>query len=322
MIPSNFNINFPYSGYANNFNSAVFFNQNLLSFQQNPQNLIELLNFRSQLQRQLIQTEIHNLAKMNVLSLSPAHENVVLYSSRTNSCLKENLESSPMVDLPNDSNIRTEAQIKYMIQFFVNNHGIIKENEMQTERSRYTHDKKLLKLFDTLNRKYSSTTKTKEELIKWVIRRAIKSGKDHETENEENCEKTLKKLHSEDGQKASPNHDDEESHDVWIESLLPFKKSSKNKTMNSQFLAEIFASERFRADYHTFMGEIEKVIEEDTADKMRRFLQFVIDCVNKDTMEKIIKYRRVPWLKKWGNNARKIALQIKPKKNAPISHHY
>jgi len=304
MIP----INFPYSLYPNpNLNlynpNPLFFpqHQNNIFQYQNGASLMELLAMKNHLQRQLMNSELHNLAKMNPYSLSPLPD----FASRNNSSLKENLETtSPMIDLPNDSNIRTEAQIKYMIQFFVNNHGIIKDNEMQSERLRYSHDKKLLKLFDTLNRKYTSTTKTKEELIKWIIRRAIKSGINQDQEDE-NLKRPLEDLQNED--------QDQGEYEIWIESLLPFKKSSKNKTMNSQFLTEIFASEKFRIDYHNFLIEMEKVIEEDTTDKMRRFLQFAIDCVNKDTMEKILKYRRVPWLKKWGMNARKVALQIKPK---------
>ena len=93
--------------------------------------------------------------------------------------------------------------------------------------------------------------------------------------------------------------------------LLPFRKNSKNKTMNSSFISEIFANEEFRQDYETsYLVEFDQLTEKDNKEKVKRFVAFIEECVKKESYEAIKKYKRIPWLKIWMENTKKVAFEI------------
>lgn len=58
---------------------------------------------------------------------------------------------------------------------------------------------------------------------------------------------------------------------------MPFRKNSSEKTMNSQYLKQIFSQPEFLEGYHKFLEEISKVIEEDNVAK----IQYLSDMIEK-----------------------------------------
>ena len=275
--------------------------------------ILQLLQLRDHLQKQAANNEILNVLK------PPSLRNINYHKSLE---VHEDLSRSAVLKVSHDPNLVTETQIKNILEFFINNFGVIDDQDIYKERMNYVHNKTLIKLFDTLQAKYSTSTKTKEELTKWIIRRTLKTGKHTEKEIQHFNMKRIfiqnNSMRSQDDY-VKINYEEESKHEQWVESLLPFKKNSKNKSMNSHFLTEIFGSEKFRRDYLVFLSNFDAVMEEDTIEKKKRFFNFILECMKQNTYEKILKYRRVPWLKTWIQNTKKVAEELRVRSIKQIS---
>lgn len=276
--------------------------------------LVNMLNLKSYLQTNLLNQQLCQLQKpvpvpMYMNSNLPSQNFNLNFNIQSN----YNQEINPLNVLPGDPDICLEAQIKYMVQFFINNYGIVRMKDIKEERRRYSYSAVLTKVFDTLATKYSMTTKTREELIKWIIRRVLMTSKQNIKGNKKISQKKLSNIVSQryfKANKSSPGSQDEvEGHEDWNESLHDMKPS-KNKTINMNFIEEIFGSEEFQQDYDSFIRQFDDIIEKDTKEKMGRFLNFILECVKDDTIGEIMKYKRVPWLKSWVEKACKIALEL------------
>ena len=293
--------------------------------------IIYLWNLRNALQNQVLKLQLTALANGAALNLPQLSEGTTVsipspmmktsigsplesVVSTTNSdCTLVKTETIENIkSLPNDPDICLEAQIKYMVQFFVNSFGKVTEIDVQAERKRFGHDQNLIKVFDALVAKYTSTTKTREEMIKWVVRRALKSCKQIIRKGEKIspkrvvknlCEKYFKNPADE-----VKKEEEEEINQAY--SLLPFRKNSKNKTMNASFITEIFASEEFRRDYQAFLAGFDEITDKDTVKKSSKFTSYLIECVKKDSIKNIAKYKRVPWLNLWVLNTKKVAVEL------------
>lgn len=216
-------------------------------------------------------------------------------------------EPSLVSNLPDDPEIRLEAQIKYLIQFFISNLGIVSNKEIQQAKKRYENDPQLLAVFCALQSKYSTIVKTREEMIKWIVRRSIKttkkSLKEKKTANKKNLLNEICKKYFND----TSDHD---SGDDIVDSVLPFRKNSKNKTMNTNFITEIFQSEGFKQDYKEFLKRFDQISEAENSEKIRRFTQVILECTKKNKYDVIVKYKRVPWLKLWIQHTKIVAVEL------------
>ena len=206
-----------------------------------------------------------------------------------------------------------EAQIRQIVIFFIREYGKQDDEKFKHERSKYASSPALLKVFDSLVVKYSSTAKTREEMVKYVLRRAFKFFKrsikkttrlDSKTVSTKICEKYFN-TSSEEAQKD----DDDEDEDL-LKLLLPFRKNSKNKTMNSAFICEVFGNSEFRDDYKKYLVELDELIEKDNKEKVQRFTSFLEECVKKDCFEEVKKYKRIPWLQAWTVKTKRVAHEI------------
>jgi hypothetical protein len=226
-----------------------------------------------------------------------------------------------LLELPNDDEILLEAQIKYIVQFFINNFGIASDKDIQKTRAQYLHDKKLTAVFDALEKKYTAGGKTREEMIKWIVRKIFKSSKDNiKGKNkksqrkllEDVCNKYFKgpKISDSFVKKEGKGSQNDDDNDDAVDFLLPFRKNSKNKTMNNNFVNELFQSEAFKRDYQIFLKQFDKTAEEDNTEKIRRFVRVVVECSKKGCFKSVMKYRRVPWLKSWQNKTKSVALEL------------
>jgi len=282
--------------------------------------ILHLLSLRNSLQNQLLNSSLLQQTKLQMSPplphLHPLQHKRQLSISTTgyeSSSPKSATKSSQSVlDLPDDPEIRLEAQVKFIIHFFINNYGKIPENDFEAERAKYSHHAKLTQVFDVLALKYASTNKTKEELVKWVLRKAIRATKknikaDLKLDQRELSQSICKRYFKE----GSPSQsDDAEELDELADTLLPFKKNSKNKTMNSSFITEIFSSEEFRNDYSSFMDNFDQMADGEISEKVPKFVNYVMKCVKKDNIQDIAKYKRMPWLKLWAGSAKKIAEEL------------
>lgn len=210
-----------------------------------------------------------------------------------------------------NSEICLEAQTRSMVQFFVNNYGIITEEEITEARPRYANHQKLLDIFDALYGRYSTTGKTREEMVKWIIRRSLKVTKQLLKKNQKKDQKSaLRDLCKRYFTNSDKSVKQEELDDDFVDKVLPFRKNSRNKTINTSFIMELFKSEEFKTDYNGFLGEFDQIIEKENIDKIAKFTKLLMECSRKGNFKPIFKYRRIPWLKLWMQNTKKIAQDL------------
>ena len=95
---------------------------------------------------------------------------------------QQNPENISSTSSPTESGVpklqkSNRVQIREMVEFLLVNVGHLKESELEKEKLKYFHNDILCELFDNLVSKYASSVKTKEEIIKLVLRKALKSMK-------------------------------------------------------------------------------------------------------------------------------------------------
>ena len=65
-------------------------------------------------------------------------------------------------------------QIRTIIQYLLANVGRTSESQLEEEQTKYQENKDLFEVFGALTEKYASTIKTKEEMIKYILRKTFK----------------------------------------------------------------------------------------------------------------------------------------------------
>ncbi len=202
------------------------------------------------------------------------------------------------VELPN-----LKSQVAAILSFILENHDNASKQDYSEERAKYINNPRLLALFDMLLDRYVSSTKCREDMVRFVFRKAISCLR-NSLRKENNlttkaaslllCQRYFKLDSVEITGKINV-----EDEDQILNFLLPYKKNSRNKTANSSFITEIFSSEVFHEDYVKYLGKIDGVLNEDNQKKIEKFVDFLVACVENNTFDKIKNYKRLPWLKVW-----------------------
>jgi len=225
------------------------------------------------------------------------------------------LEINIQLEQKQDPALELKNQISYMLDFFVNKFETVSQEEVSEQRSLYASHPVLLKLFDKLTQRYSASGRSREDMIRSVLRGALRFLKDsyrtkfHLTAKAASiklCEKYFKP-----DDMGDINFDDE---DQVLSFLLPYKKNSRNKTPNTKFITEIFASDEFCQDYKSYLESFDVAFKEDNSKKIARFHEFLLKCVEDNAIEKVQNYKRLPWLKVWQEATKVVALELLDKK--------
>jgi len=184
-------------------------------------------------------------------------------------------------------------QLNQMLDLFINACG--KENEeskIAAYRALYSSDEALLSIFDGLLRKYRSCAKNREDMVRFVLRKAMISLRDSVRGK---CGLSAKgaslalcrKYFSSRLQELTEHNIDLDDEDQVLNFLLPCKKNSRNKTANSTFLAEIFASEAFYEDYLQFLEKIDDTLEADNKKRSKKLIDFLTVCAEEGNFARI-----------------------------------
>jgi len=201
------------------------------------------------------------------------------------------------------------GSIRDIVMFFLENYGRINDACFIEEMEKYRNSKDLLEVFNMLMSKYSSTIKTKEEMIKYTLRRAFKfiKGKLRKETNMKGVSKTLCNKYFQASLDEISNTGNEEE---FLKSRLPFRKNSKNKTMNASFISEIFSSEEFCKDYEAYLKSFDDVLEADNNSKIDKLIETIEDYIRDNRLNELKKYKRIPWPRLWIINTKKIAQEL------------
>jgi len=192
--------------------------------------------------------------------------------------------------------------------------------EINKGRELYMNEPIFLKLYDTLVMRYSTSKRCKEDIIRYILRKVfkilrVKIVTEHKVSNKKAsfmlCQKYFSSRFNE-LQDAGIAPEDE---DGLLEFFMPYKKNSKNRTMNSSFIDDIFSSPEFCHEYKSFLAnQFERFLIADNNRKIKKLVDLMVVCIEKNDVAKLVKFSRLPWLGAWLQDARDYAQSLLPSK--------
>ena len=207
-----------------------------------------------------------------------------------------------------------QDKLRYILKFFITSYGKAVKEAIEQEKKRFSDDRPLLEVFERLEEKYTKSSKCREDMVRFVIRKAITFLKNIFKEKHQVSAKAATMLLC---QRYFPSkvtelrsHSEFLNEDAILDFLLPYKKNSRNKTANSNFVAEIFTSELFYNDFLEYLSKLDDILEEDNKKKEIKFISFLVDCVQQNRIWKIKTYKRLPWLNIWLETTKTLAIEI------------
>jgi len=207
-----------------------------------------------------------------------------------------------------------KTQILHLLSSILKNYTKVSKEELLQQRSQYAHSPLLQAMFDLIIQKYSSSSKCREDMVRFVFRKAITFLRDSLREKDKLTAKAASvalcqryfNLNSEELAQQIDIQDE----DQILAFLLPYKKNSRNKTANSSFITEMFTSEVFHQDYLAYLENLDHILNDDNQKKMDKFVDFLESCANNNTLHKVKNYKRIPWLEAWFESTKSIAHEL------------
>jgi len=216
-------------------------------------------------------------------------------------------------DHPNfDQSLRIE--LEKLVLTILSNVG--KDNKKAIEiRNLYIHNSLLLQVYDALIQKYFSLRKVKEDMIRYILRKMLKTTRKslNEAENLKGkkwsvhlCKRYLSnKFNLINNEELAENMEQE-----LFQTLLPYSKKSKNRTMNTNFVQKIFSSEAFMKDYQEFLAKFKSYLQQDNKKKLDKLLDILIEYVKNYNFKRINDIKVFPWLDSWLEEIQKVAVEL------------
>jgi len=210
--------------------------------------------------------------------------------------------------------------LEKMIRSVMTNINENNQKGIGKERQNYTENGVLLKIYDKLVMKYKQSKRCKEDIIRYILRKVFKTLRskvmnENKVSNKRAsflmCQRYFE-LKFNEIKESGVDLEDEEG---LLDFFMPYNKNSKNRTMNSSFIDEIFSSEQFCEDYKYFLDhQFERFLQADNNRKIKKLIDFLIVCIEKDNISKLDKFNRLPWLDLWLQDARDNAAALLPEK--------
>jgi len=224
--------------------------------------------------------------------------------------------TNPSINIPSSDNtefnqpLRTE--LEKLVLIIISNIGKNNSKVLET-RKLYQHNELLLQAYDALVQKYFLSKKVKEDIVRYIIRKMMKTMKKPLKESENIKGKKASLLlckryfpgHFDSANNVDPNKEKE-----LLGILMPYNQNSKNRTMNSNFVKEIFSSEPFLQDYQEFLFHIDFYLQEDNKKRLKKLLDLLMKCVKSNNFESIGSLKVFPWLDTWIEETRKAAFEL------------
>ena len=137
-----------------------------------------------------------------------------------------------------------------MVDFFVDTINLDEERIVNVQRQIEESGSNFMgEVFFHLYKRFKKVKKTKEEMIKYTMRKSFK----FITDQMKKDDPSLIPLLSTDGLEGMSIYFGRHCQDQDIS--IPFKKNSLEKTMNTSFLKKVFSVYRFYRDYKKFLSK-------------------------------------------------------------------
>lgn len=231
---------------------------------------------------------------------------------------KQEQKEKPKESTPVGLDIPLRRKLEKMIRQIMTHLSKNDTEAAEKAKEQYKDDPMLALIYEKLVIRYYSSKKCKEDIIRYILRKLFKTLrtnviKEEKVSNKRASYVICQKYFSsrfEEIKEAGVNLDDEEE---LLQFFMPYRKNSKNRTMNNSFIAEIFASEDFCKVYETFLNsQFERFLVADNNRKIKKLIDLLVICVHKNDISKLAKCNRLPWLDIWLQDARSIAASLLP----------
>ncbi len=215
---------------------------------------------------------------------------------------------------------KLEEDLEAILNSILDHNARKTSKEVDKDLANLAHNEALGQIYRQILLKYQRSAKAKEDTVRFVLRKAFTWIRD-EVRATENLSAKAASLVLCNRYFKSKIKDLEASlnDDEILNFLLPYKKNSRNKTANTAFAHEIFASEEFSKDYTKFLGNIQKILEAENIQRKEKFLDFLLECAKKGSFEKIQTYKRLPWSESWIESIKIVAFELMKKNSLKAS---
>ncbi|CAD8116280.1 unnamed protein product [Paramecium sonneborni] len=170
-----------------------------------------------------------------------------------------------------------------------------------TQKLREINQTQLAQILEILAMKQQQQIKSREELIKFCLRKAFRFIFKSISEKNNISKTNLKTARQEFLQIIEQ--------EIKIPLILPFRKNSKNKTMNNDFLKQLFSSQIFQTFYREFLDHFDDAIKADRKNKIDK-LQDKIWMSLRNNSSASIDIKRLPWSFKNTERVKTIAFEL------------
>lgn len=213
----------------------------------------------------------------------------------------------PTPVVPEDHPKFSIADVERIMTKFINSLHIENKSFIQELKKEYSWEPKLQELISLLYKRFN-VYKTREENIKFMMRILFKR-----LQSDLYSEK-LSHLPQKHFVKAFVIYyfndllaDESSGFSIHNIDLLPFRKGSKVKTMNKDFIKNVMSSELFRKEFIFFSKNFDQIFSKVNKKKIAKSSVKIFKCLKNNELRKIEKLRGFPWLNKWLENAMQVA---------------
>ena len=205
-------------------------------------------------------------------------------------------------------------QIEEILQFFLRNFGKLSNEEMNFRRN-LKASVSFRNLFDALAQKFDSAKKSREDMIRFILRKVITSIRDTLRDQQKLTARAAtialcKKYFGARFDELIKTKPQLENDEELLSFLLPYKKNSRNRTANTCFIMEVFTSSKFHEDYELFLGNLKEILFKENKKKINKFIDFLINCVETNQFNKIQYFKRLPWANAWNESTCVIGYEL------------
>ncbi|KAL4469511.1 hypothetical protein ABPG74_004764 [Tetrahymena malaccensis] len=273
--------------------SQININTNLNSLEISPANQKSSINSISNVNQVQVKQQQNDQNQFNLLQESPNQQ----FS------LNEQLSVNPSIQEKLLKRQKVAEELAELMHFLIDNMTVLSTDKIFEKKKdiKYLNEKES-QIYDQIVNKYQYSKKTKEEMIKFILRKCFKFLKSDMKQFDLSQQREMDKAFFDKYFDSADFCTDDQ--------FMPFKKKSSLKTMNSQFLKKIFKSPSFSQGYHQYLDKFEEISAKENEKKVKKFVNYILELMDKNKLDKMKSFKRLPWLNIWLKDTHEIAKSL------------
>ncbi|CAD8124943.1 unnamed protein product [Paramecium sonneborni] len=204
------------------------------------------------------------------------YQSTLQFLSEENHHLRKLLNLNQQQQIIQLTKEQLQEEVYKMIDFLMKNLNYLSKEQIFTYQKtfRYWSQKKALKyIFFQIFTRYLQAVKTREEMIKFIIRKSMKYQK--QTQNKEQL-----------------------------------KEKKEMKKMNNAFVKQLFQNTSYLQHYQNFLNQYLQLALNENQQKIKKYVAYIVELILSDQIHQVLDYKRFPWLNDWINQSVQIAKDL------------